>query len=196
MTWHHVLLFAVLLVPGTAAAQLAGVAAPAWPPARAAIAAASQAGGAPDAPGLPPSESTGPGVTSAAVPGTAGAYAAEAAGAAAGSALGFWLGYLNRGGCEAEDLQCVLRKAGSAIALGTAGAVAGDLLAGRSADTDPSLLGAILGGVLGAAAGVGAWHLASEELGLFHSAAPAIITYSLTQGLVTAAGSRLARALH
>jgi hypothetical protein len=59
------------------------------------------------------------------------------------------------------------------------------------ADTRPSTPGAIAGSLAGIAAGIGVVHLFSEELDLTRSDAALFVTYSLTQGIVTALGSRI-----
>jgi hypothetical protein len=123
------------------------------------------------------------------------AFLIEAAGGIAGSLAGFALVYSTSGSCESEDLVCNLQHAGAAIAAGTVGAAGGTYIAGRLAHTQPSAVGAFLGAVVGAAAGIGVWHLATEELDVVKSDAGAIITYGVTQGVVAALGSRIGRAL-
>jgi hypothetical protein len=120
------------------------------------------------------------------------AFAIEAAGATAGSLVGFGVVYLTRDGCGVEDLGCTIKKAGLGIGLSTVGAAVGSHVAGRVGGTNPSGWGGALGAVLGAAAGVGAWHLFTEELDVANSPAAAIAVYAVTQGLITAAVSRLA----
>ena len=123
------------------------------------------------------------------------AFGLEALGASVGSALGFGIIYLARNDeCDVEDLSCNLESAFAAIVVGTAGAAAGDYIIGKLFDTRPSGVGAIVGAVAGAAAAVGTWHLFREELGL-NSKAGEAATYVITQGVVTALGSRLVRAL-
>src|SRR5688500_7998840 len=124
------------------------------------------------------------------------AFAIEAAGGVAGSLVGFGLVYLvDDDDCSVEDLACNLENAFLGIALATVGAAAGTYLAGRAADTLPSLPGAALGAVAGAAAGIGTWHFFTEELDVVNNTEAAVVVYALTQGIVTALGSRLARAL-
>jgi CDP-diglyceride synthetase len=124
------------------------------------------------------------------------AFGAEALGASVGSALGFGLIYLAReDDCGVEDLSCNLESAAIAIAVGTAGAAAGDYLAGKLFGTKPSVTGAIVGAVAGVAAGIGTWHLFTEELDLVNNPEAATATYVITQGIVTALGSRLVRAI-
>jgi hypothetical protein len=123
------------------------------------------------------------------------AFLIEAAGGIAGSLAGFALVYSTADDCDSEDLACNLGNAAGAIATSTAAAAAGVYLAGRFAKTDPSGAGAAIGAVVGAAAGLGMSHLVTEELNLVDSDAGAIITFSITQGLVSALGSRIAKAL-
>lgn len=125
----------------------------------------------------------------------AGAFLAQAAGATAGSLLGFGLIYAAGESCDVEDLSCALQKAGIGILTSTAGSVIGDRIAGKLADAEPSTVGAIVGAAAGAAAGVGMWHLFTEELDLVNKTPAAIFIYSATQGILTAAGSRIGRAL-
>jgi hypothetical protein len=123
------------------------------------------------------------------------AFAIEAAGGIAGSLLGFGLVLLGEDDCGVEDLGCHLENAFFGIALGTLGSAAGTYLAGRAFDTRPSGAGATLGAVVGAAAGIGTWHLFTEELDLVNRTEAAVAVYAATQGVMAALGSRLVRAL-
>ena len=123
------------------------------------------------------------------------AFAIEATGAVVGSLLGFSTIYLSRDRCEVEDLGCNLETVFGGIVLGTAGATAGAWLAGRAGDTDPSLAGAAIGSVVGVGAGIGLWHLFTEELDIVNEPFAAALTYSFAQGVATALGSRLVRRL-
>lgn len=123
------------------------------------------------------------------------AFLIEAAGGIAGSLAGFGLIYSTDSGCGSEDLVCNLRQAGAAVLVGTIGAASGAYIAGRLADTEPSALGIIIGAIAGAGAGLGAAHLVTEELNWVNSDAGAIITFSVAQGVTTALGSRIVRAL-
>ena len=122
------------------------------------------------------------------------AFLVEAGGAVVGSALGFGVLYLTAGDCAVDDLGCTLEKVFVGIALGTAGAAAGAIIAGRSYDTDPSALGAGLGAIAGAAGGIGLWHLFTEELDVGNHSGSAAIIFVGTQAVATALGSRLVRA--
>ena len=123
------------------------------------------------------------------------AFLIEAAGGIAGSLAGFALVYSAADDCEPEDLACDLGHAGAAVGVSTAAAAGGVFLAGRLGKTDPSGVGAALGALVGAVAGLGMAHLVTEELNVVNSDAGAIITYSVTQGIVAALGSRIARGL-
>jgi predicted RNA-binding protein with PUA-like domain len=126
---------------------------------------------------------------------SAPAFVVEAAGGIAGSFTGFGLVYALGDRCAGEDLACEIRTAGGAIAAGTVVSALGTYWAGKAFDTNPSGLGAALGSIAGAAAGIGAWHLMTEELDVVKSDAGAIITYGVVQGLMSALGSRVVRAL-
>jgi hypothetical protein len=135
-------------------------------------------------------------VSASAVPSSSAAFAYEALGGALGSLAGFGIGYaLFADDCEAEDLSCELQGAGFTIAISAATAAAGSHIAGRAFDTDPSLPGAVVGSVIGAVAGIGAWHLVTEDLDIVSDIVPAALTYSVVHGVFTALGSRLARRL-
>ena len=123
-----------------------------------------------------------------------GSFAVESAGGIAGSLVGFGaVDLLAADSCPVEDLGCTLRNAFSAIAAGTAGSAAGTIVLGRARETNPSVVGAIVGSIAGAAAGIGVWHLFTEEFDIINRREVAIIGFSVTQGIVTALGSRLIR---
>jgi hypothetical protein len=125
------------------------------------------------------------------------AFAIEAAGGALGSAAGFGLGVLvtNPENCPSEDLRCTLEKVGAALAISAGGSALGTMLVGNAANTRPSALGAFVGGALGIVAGVAAVHVISEEMDLSRENVVLWVGYTVTQGLVTALGSRVVRAL-
>ena len=123
------------------------------------------------------------------------AFLIEAVGATAGSLAGFGAIYLFKNDCDSEDLECILETGGLALVTSTVGAAVGAMLAGNRGDTAPSGWGAVLGAIAGSAAGIGTWHLFTEEINVSNSPAFAIGTYALTQGIVTAIGSRIGRAL-
>jgi hypothetical protein len=122
-----------------------------------------------------------------------GSFLIEAAGGIVGSLAGFGLVYSTVDECDSEDLVCNFGHAGAAVGVATAGATGGVYLAGRLGGTNPSMVGAALGALAGAAAGLGMAHVVTEELNLVNSDAGAIITYGITQGIVAALGSRIAR---
>lgn len=123
------------------------------------------------------------------------AFLIEAAGGSIGSLLGFGVIYLVADDCDVEDTACLLESAFTAVAVGTVGSAVGSVLLGRAADTDPSLAGASLGALAGAAAGIGMWHLLTEELNVVQKSEVGVLVYAVTQGVVTALGSRVVRAL-
>jgi hypothetical protein len=129
-----------------------------------------------------------------AAPSRTGAFAYEALGGAAGSMAGFGIGYaLFSGDCVTEELTCLLESAALTLLVSAVGAVAGSHAAGRAFDTEPSLTGATIGSLAGVLAGIGAWHLVTEDLDFVHDRVPAIMTYAGVHGVVTALGSRLVR---
>lgn len=131
----------------------------------------------------------------AAPPSGGQSFALEAAGGIAGSMLGFGVIYLSNDRCGVEDLGCTLEAVFTGMVLGTVASAGGAYLAGKAGDTDPSLLGASLGAIAGAGAGVGLWALFTEQLDVGNKELAAAVTYTVTQGLVTALGSRLLRSL-
>ena len=140
------------------------------------------------------------GFAAAAAPGQARgskgrSFAIEAAGGTLGSLLGFGAVYVAGNECEGEDLVCNLRSAFTAVVLGTVGSATGAYLAGRAFDTEPSALGATLGAVAGAAGAIGVVHLLTEELNAINGRGVELASYVVTQGLITALGSRIVRSL-
>jgi hypothetical protein len=124
----------------------------------------------------------------------ASAFAAEALGGAAGSALGVVIGLAiaDPDDCAVEDdVACPLKRLSVAGLMGVLGATMGTVVAGRAARTSPSLIGAFLGAVVGAAAGIGLDHLVTEEMGQSLGDVGAIALFSVTQGVLAAAGSRI-----
>jgi hypothetical protein len=129
--------------------------------------------------------------------GGARAFATEAVGGTIGSAIGIAVGLAvaKPADCPSEDdVACTLQRLGITGVIGVAGATIGTHVAGRLAGTSPSLLGAFLGAAAGAAAGVGLEHLITEELNQQLGNAGTLLLFSVTQGLLAAAGSRLVRA--
>ncbi|MGH7502188.1 MAG: hypothetical protein ACREL7_10570 [Longimicrobiales bacterium] len=139
---------------------------------------------------------TGPATACAQAPERApvSAFLIETVGGTVGSAAGFGIALALTGpdDCHSDDLACTLRRLGISLLASAGGAATGDVLAGNMADTRPSPLGATIGSLAGIAAGVGIVHLFSEELDITRSDAALFVSYSLSQGILTALGSRLA----
>jgi hypothetical protein len=121
------------------------------------------------------------------------AFAAEAVGGAVGAALGIAVGLAiaKPNECAADDdVVCTLQRLSITGVVGVAGATIGTAVAGRLAGTRPSLAGALLGAVTGLAVGIGLEHLITEELNQSLGDAGAVVLFSVTQGILAAAGSR------
>ena len=125
------------------------------------------------------------------------AFAAEAAGGVLGSAAGVVLGLAvsKVDDCDVEDLECTIKGLGVAGVGSVIGSTAGVLLGGRSVKSRPSGIGALIGSLAGVAAGVALVHGMTEEVNLKLDKPTTIIVYSLAQGVLSAAGSRLGAAL-
>jgi hypothetical protein len=126
--------------------------------------------------------------------GGAQAFATEALGGAVGSALGIAIGLAvaKPDDCpSSDDVVCTLQRLGVTGVIGVVGTTIGSNVAGRLAGTNPSLLGGFLGAVAGAAAGVGLEHLITEELNQQLGNVGAVLLFSVTQGILAAAGSRI-----
>lgn len=122
------------------------------------------------------------------------AFAAEALGGAIGSAIGLAVGLAvaRPDDCPSDDdVVCPLRRLGVTGVIGVAGATVGTVVAGRLAGSEPSLLGAFIGAAAGAAASVGLEHLITEEMSRQIGNAGTVVLFSVTQGILAAAGSRL-----
>jgi uncharacterized membrane protein YeaQ/YmgE (transglycosylase-associated protein family) len=122
------------------------------------------------------------------------AFGVEALGGTVGSALGIAIGLAvaKPDDCPSnEDIACMLQRLGITAIVGVAGATLGTAVAGRWAGSDPSVVGAFLGAVAGAALGIGLQHLITEELNQSLGDAGAVVLFSVTQGILAAAGSRL-----
>jgi hypothetical protein len=121
------------------------------------------------------------------------AFSIEAAGGTIGSLAGVVTGLaiarIDR--CGDEDLSCNLSALAVGAIAGTIGATAGTVIAGRMNETRPSPIGAFAGAVAGAFAGVGAIHLLTEEANVRLNRPVVLVVFSLAQGLLTAAGSRI-----
>jgi hypothetical protein len=121
------------------------------------------------------------------------AFAIEAAGGILGSAAGFGIVMLSVSECEQDDdiVACAIGPAAAALAASTALSSVGTVLAGRANRTSPSVPGAIVGALIGAVAAVGTDHLVREEMNINTSRAGTLVVVAVTQGLLTAATSRL-----
>jgi len=126
-------------------------------------------------------------------PSGASAFAIEAAGGTVGSIVGVTLGIAiaQIDDCDSEDLACLLAGLSVGGAGGVVGAALGTVLAGRQFNTRPSTAGAIVGSLAGLAAGVGVVHLLTEEANMRLERVGSVLVFSVTQGLVTAIGSRI-----
>ena len=125
------------------------------------------------------------------------AFAIEAAGGIAGSAIGYGIVLAGTNECSRDEdlVSCVIGPLTAALALGTALSATGTVVAGRARRTRPSVPGAIVGALAGAVAGVGAEHLVREEMGVNTTRIGSMFILAVTQGLFTAATSRLFVAL-
>ena len=125
----------------------------------------------------------------------AAAFLIESAGGTIGSAAGFGFALATFKDCGTDDLRCDITSAVGAMAIATVGSATGAYLAGKLGNTRPSGLGVAIGSIAGAAAGAGAWHFVNEELNLATSDVTSVAVYAVTQGIVTAIGSRIVTAL-
>ena len=123
------------------------------------------------------------------------AFLIEAAGASAGSFAGIAVTTAVLNDCGVDDLACDIGHVAIATGVATAGAAGGAIVVGKWGGTEPSTAGAIVGAVAGAAAGIGMWHFVKEEVNVATSDTGSRVIYAVTQGLVTALGSRLFRSL-
>jgi hypothetical protein len=124
----------------------------------------------------------------------AGAFAVDALGGTLGSALGIGVGLAiaKPNECPSDDdVACPLQKLGITGIVGVVGATVGTVAAGRWAGTEPSLVGAFVGAAAGAAAGIGLEHLVTEEMGQSLGNVGTVVLFSVAQGILAAAGSRI-----
>ena len=128
-----------------------------------------------------------------ATPSGATAFAIEAAGGTVGSIVGVTLGIAiaRIDDCDNEDLACLLSGLSIGGVGGVVGATLGTVLVGRQFNTRPSTAGAIVGSLAGAAAGIGVVHLLTEEANMRLERVGSLLVFSVTQGVVTALGSRI-----
>src|SRR5688500_15980673 len=128
-------------------------------------------------------------------PSSLGSFLIEAAGASVGSFSGFTIAAAALEDCGVDDLECDITHVAAATTIATAGAAGGAIVIGKWAGTEPSTTGALIGALAGAAAGLGAWHLVKEEINVATSDTGSRVVFAVTQGIVTALGSRLVRSL-
>jgi hypothetical protein len=128
----------------------------------------------------------------------AAAWGIETGGGALGSAAGFGLGIVivaqDEDGCG-DDLGCIFSDVALVLATASAGSALGAWGLGGAMDTGPSLLGAAIGSLAGAAAGLGMLKVVEEIDPMWDEGGPSVLSFTLTQGAVTALGSRIAAAV-
>lgn len=123
-------------------------------------------------------------------------FITEWAGGTLGSLAGLGLGLaIFRPDNCGDDLSCMFEGFGAMWLTSSLGAGAGVHIGGRLGNTSPSLTGAVIGGVVGAVAGA----VISAVMDEFSTGAgegvSGIATFTITQGLVSALGSRIGRAI-
>ena len=118
------------------------------------------------------------------------AFLVESAGGMLGSAVGIGVVALSTS-CGGDDLGCGILKVGSAGIVGAIGATIGTTLAARHTGSRRSVLGAALGAVVGTGAGVTIHYFLTRAGGSTVGDRAAIAAVILSQGLTSAAGSRL-----
>jgi hypothetical protein len=126
-------------------------------------------------------------------PGPAKAFVIDAAGGVIGAGLGYGIVRALHSECTSDGdlVSCTIGPAAGALLASTALSATGTILVGRAAGTNPSAAGAIAGAIVGAVAAVGVDHLVREEFGIRTSRLGTGVTVAVTQGLITAIGSRL-----
>ena len=120
-------------------------------------------------------------------------WAGGSLGSMAGLGLGLAISRPDR--CDGDDIECVFDRLGIVWLVTSLGAGAGVQIGGRLGDTNPSLTGALIGGVLGAAVGAVALAMLDEASRGTTDGVLGVATFSVTQGLVSALGSRIGRAI-
>lgn len=123
------------------------------------------------------------------------ALLAETGGGILGSLAGLGLGLaISRPDrCDSEDIECALERASLAALTSIAGATVGAVMAGKAVDSEPSAAGAVLGAIAGTVAGVVMIKVIDEAFSGRQEGAGAVVTFSVSQGFLTAVGSRLGR---
>ena len=120
-------------------------------------------------------------------------WAGGTLGSMAGLGLGLAIARPDR--CGGDDIECVFDRLGTVWLTSSLGAGAGVQIGGRLGKTNPSLTGALIGGVSGAAVGAVALAVLEEASPGTTDGVLGMATFSLTQGLLSALGSRIGRAI-
>jgi hypothetical protein len=119
-----------------------------------------------------------------------GAFVVEALGGSAGSLIGIGLvGVASK--CGVEDLRCILLKVGAGGALGAIGATVGTSLAARYTGSERSIGGAALGAVVGTGIGLGVHYLLNRNSDRNLGDKIVVPIFVLSQGILSAVGSRI-----
>jgi hypothetical protein len=94
--------------------------------------------------------------------------------------------------CGVEDLGCLILSVGAGGVMGAVGATIGTSLAARATNSPRSITGAALGAVVGTGVGLGVHYLLNRMSDRnFDDAAAVVPIFVLSQGIVSALGSRL-----
>jgi hypothetical protein len=131
-------------------------------------------------------------------PGTWRSFSIELAAAATGSALGYGTvaAFVDACSRDGDLVSCTDGPRTAPLATATALSVLTTRVVGQRLHTSPSTGGAIVGSLLGAVAAVGVEHLLREQGSVRMNEAGVTVTVAVTQGLLTAVGSRIGDALH
>jgi hypothetical protein len=123
--------------------------------------------------------------------------AIEAVGGTVGSAAGLGLALIafSPDRCPTDDIECILERLGAAGLAAAAGGSLGAWQLGRMEDTEPSLLGSVIGAIGGVAAGVGLLQLMESSGEGDPDPVVAFIGFTVTEGIVTGLFSRMFAAL-
>lgn len=119
--------------------------------------------------------------------------AIEAVGGTVGSAAGLGLALLafSPDRCPTDDIECILERLGGAGLAAAAGGSLGAWQLGRMENTEPSLLGSVIGAIGGVAAGLGVIQLMENAGEGDPDPVIAFIGFSVTEGIVTGLFSRM-----
>jgi hypothetical protein len=118
----------------------------------------------------------------------------EAAGGTIGSVVGYGIGVgiADEDECE-DEVGCILTDMSGVLFAASAGATLGTWALGSAADTSPSFWGATLGSIVGAAAGLGILEVLDQIDPDWDEGTAAVVGFTVTQGVFTAIGSRVAK---